>query len=166
VKAKKYDQFINEAKGEVKTSAGLAIIWENKVLLAHTTGRNFKSGYGIPKGGIEKGETPIDAAVREVYEEVGIKVSKNMIEDNSYQFGVDARKWGYKKIVHYYIVKLESLQQIGLNEPTVPKEWLQLEEVNDARFMDLKEARKVTMKSQQPVIDNLKKLKLLSDTFL
>jgi len=48
VKAKKYDQFINEAKGEVKTSAGLAIIWGNKVLLAHTTGRNIKSGYGIP----------------------------------------------------------------------------------------------------------------------
>ena len=105
MKAKKYDQFINEAKGEVKTSAGLAIIWENKVLLAHTTGRNFKSGYGIPKGGIEKGETPIDAAVREVYEEVGIKVSKNMIEGNSYQFGVDARKWGYNLSSRSYCIR-------------------------------------------------------------
>lgn len=165
MRAKKYDQFINESN-EVKTSAGLAIVWENKILLAHTTGRNFKTGYGIPKGGIEKGETPIDAAVREVYEEVGIKVSKDMIDDRSYQFGVDARKWGYKKIVHYYIVKLESLQQIGLNEPTVPKGWLQLEEINDARFMDLKEARKLTMKSQQPLIDNLEKLGLLSSAFL
>jgi len=158
---KSLDQFLNEASQEVKTSAGLAIIWEGKILLGHTTGRNFKTGYGIPKGGIEPGETQIDAAIREVSEEIGVTVSKNSINSNAYQFGVDARKWGFKKIVHYYVVKINSLQEIGLNEPVVPKVWLQLEEINDARFMDLKQARKVVMKSQQPLLDNLQKLGLL-----
>lgn len=158
---KSLDQFINEAAQEVKTSAGLAIIWEGKILLGHTTGRNFKTGYGIPKGGIEPGETQIDAAIREVAEEIGVLVPKNRVNSNAYQFGVDARKWGFKKIVHYYIVKINSLQEIGLNEPVVPKDRLQLEEINDARFMDLKQARSVVMKSQQPLLDNLQKLGLL-----
>jgi predicted NUDIX family NTP pyrophosphohydrolase len=158
---KKFNQFINENEQQVKTSAGLAIIWENMVLLAHTTGRNFKTGYGIPKGGIKMGETQIEAAIREVSEEVGINVNKNMIEPKGYQFGVNARKWGFKKIVHYHIVKINQLQEINLNEPKLPKQMLQLEEINDARFMDLKEARKVTMKSQQPLLDNLEKLGLL-----
>ena len=158
---KSLDQFINEAAQEVKTSAGLAIIWEGKILLGHTTSRNFKTGYGIPKGGIEPGETQIDAAIREVAEEIGVLVPKNRVNSNAYQFGVDARKWGFKKIVHYYIVKINSLQEIGLNEPVVPKDRLQLEEINDARFMDLKQARSVVMKSQQPLLDNLQKLGLL-----
>ena len=158
---KSLDQFINEAAQEVKTSAGLAIIWEGKILLGHTAGRNFKTGYGIPKGGIEPGETQIDAAIREVAEEIGVLVPKNRVNSNAYQFGVDARKWGFKKIVHYYIVKINSLQEIGLNEPVVPKDRLQLEEINDARFMDLKQARSVVMKSQQPLLDNLQKLGLL-----
>lgn len=160
-RVKNYNQFINEAENQIKTSSGLAIIWENKVLLAHTSGRNFNTGYGIPKGGIEAGETNIDAAIREVAEEIGVRVSRNIVGTRSYQFGVDARKWGFKKIVHYFIVKINQLQEIGLNEPTIPKTQLQLEEINDARFMDLREARSAVMKSQQPLLDNLQKLGLL-----
>jgi len=160
-RVKRFDEFINEGKNEVKTSAGLAIIWDSKLLLAHTTGRNFSGGYGIPKGGIEVGELSINAAIREVREEIGVNITIDMIEPKPYQFGVDARKWGFKKIVHYYIVNIDGLDQIGLKEPKVPKSWLQLEEINDARFMNLKEARGVTMKSQQPLLDNLQKLGML-----
>lgn len=156
-KIKSLDQFINE--NVVKTSSGLAIVFNGTVLLAHTTGRNFKTGYGIPKGGIEVGETNIDAAIREVEEEIGVKVSKNMITSNSYQFIVDS-KWG-KKIVHYFIVEIKDLSDIGLKEPKIPKSRLQLEEINDARFLDLRSAQMVIMHSQIPVIDNLQKLGLL-----
>jgi len=145
----------------MKVSAGLAIIWEDKVLLAHTTGRNFKTGYGIPKGGIEKGETQLDAAIRETSEEIGINVPRSLVSSNSYQFGVDAKKWGYKKIVHYYIVQIDSLDQIGLKEPKVPKSQLQLEEINDARFMDYKQAAKVINVSQKDLLSNLYRLGLV-----
>jgi len=155
-----FSQFINEGL-EMKVSAGLAIIWEDKVLLAHTTGRNFKTGYGIPKGGIEKGETQLDAAIRETSEEIGINVPRSLVSSNSYQFGVDAKKWGYKKIVHYYIVQIDSLDQIGLKEPKVPKSQLQLEEINDARFMDYKQAAKVINVSQKDLLSNLYRLGLV-----
>lgn len=157
---KSFEQFINE-NNQVKTSAGLAIIWEGKILLAHTAGRNFRTGYGIPKGGIEVGETNIDAAIREVQEEIGVKVPRDMVNPRSYQFGVDARKLGFKKIVHYFIVEIALLSQVGLKDTVIPKGWLQLEEINDARFMGLSEAREVTMKSQQPLLDNLEKLGLI-----
>jgi 8-oxo-dGTP pyrophosphatase MutT (NUDIX family) len=155
-----FSQFINEGL-EIKVSAGLAIIWEGKVLLAHTTGRNFKTGYGIPKGGIEKGETHLDAAIRETSEEIGINIPRSLVSSNSYQFGVDAKKWGYKKIVHYYIAQIDSLDQIGLKEPKVPKSQLQLEEINDARFMDYKQAAKVIMVSQEELLSNLYRLGLV-----
>ena len=156
----KFSQFINEGL-EVKVSAGLAIIWEDKVLLAHTTGRNFKTGYGIPKGGIDEGETHLEAAIRETREEIGISVPRSLVSSNSYQFGINAKKWGYKKIVHYYTVQIDSLDQIGLKEPKVPKSQLQLEEINDARFMDYRQASKVIMVSQKQLLDNLYKLGLV-----
>jgi hypothetical protein len=56
-----FKEFINEDKLEQRYSAGLAIIWQGKVLLAHTTGRKSSTGWGIPKGGIDKGESKINA---------------------------------------------------------------------------------------------------------
>ena len=47
----------------------VVIVFKNEVLLVTTT---YWPGYGLPAGGIKKGETPYDAAIREVQEEVGI----------------------------------------------------------------------------------------------
>ena len=69
-----FKEFLNESKLEQRFSAGLAIIWDGKILLAHTTGRKSNTGWGIPKGGVDKGESKINAAIRETYEELGVKV--------------------------------------------------------------------------------------------
>ena len=50
---------------KVRKSDGLAIVCNNQILLAKTAGRKTKKARGIPKGGIEYGETPIAAAIRE-----------------------------------------------------------------------------------------------------
>lgn len=139
---------------KTKISAGLAIIYDNKVLLAHTTSRGWYGSYGIPKGGIEKGESKLDAAIRETKEEVGIKISKNLVDPTEHTFVVSTRKYG-NKIVYYYIVKIDSLSQIGLKDLKVPKSQLQVEEVDWAGFLDYKEAMKRVMKSQVPLINNL-----------
>jgi len=151
---KTYKDFINEQLIE-KRSAGLAIIWQGKALLAHTTGRKFTTGYGIPKGGIDKNETELEAAIRETHEEVGIKVDQELIDSNPHTFIVTSRKRKRNKIVTYFIVEIESLEQIGLNESKIPKSQLQLEEVNDARFLDRNSASKVIMKSQIGLINTL-----------
>ena len=139
---------------KTKTSAGLAIIYDNKVLLAHTTSRGWYGSYGIPKGGIEKGESKLDAAIRETEEEVGIKIPKKLIDTTEHTFVVSTKKYGHK-IVYYYIVKIDKLSQIGLKDLKVPKSQLQVEEVDWAGFLDYKEAMKRVMKSQVPLINNL-----------
>jgi len=139
---------------KTKTSAGLAIIYDNKVLLAHTTSRGWYGSYGIPKGGIEKGESKLDAAIRETEEEVGIKIPKKLIDPTEHTFVVSTKKYGHK-IVYYYIVKIDKLSQIGLKDLKVPKGQLQVEEVDWAGFLDYKEAMKRIMKSQVPLINNL-----------
>jgi len=140
---------------KTKISAGLAIIYDNKVLLAHTTSRGWYGSYGIPKGGIEDGESKLDAAIRETKEEVGIKVPKKLIDTTEHTFTLTTRKYKYTKIVYYYIVKIDDLSQIGLKDLRIPKKQLQVEEVDWAGFIDYKEAMKRVMKSQLPVINNL-----------
>ncbi len=140
---------------KTKTSAGLAIIYDNKILLAHTTNRGWFGSYGIPKGGIEEGESNLDAAIRETQEEVGIKVPRKLIDTTEHTFTLTTRKYKYTKIVYYYIVKIDDLSQIGLKDLRISKKQLQVEEVDWAGFIDYKEAMKRVMKSQQVVINNL-----------
>ena len=148
---------------KTKFSAGLAIVYQGKVLLAHTSGRKWNTGYGIPKGGIESGESKIEAAIRETYEEVGIKIPKEYVNDREHSFVVTSRKHKYNKIVYYYIVEIENLGQLGLKEENVPKKQLQIEEVNWAGFMDLKESSKKIMHSQRPLLDHLRQSGILEN---
>lgn len=50
-------------------SCGGVVIYENKILLL----RKFNSDYVLPKGRIEKGESKKQTAIREVYEETGVR---------------------------------------------------------------------------------------------
>ena len=136
-------------------SAGLAIIYNKKVLLLHTQGRSLMHSYGIPKGGIEEGESNLEAAIRETYEESGIKVPEELINKNEYTFVVTSRNYKYNKVVTYFIVDVKNLSQIGLKDTNIPKNQLQLEEVDVAGFFDYKESMDRIMRSQAPVITTL-----------
>lgn len=150
---------------ETQYSAGLVIIYDNKILLGHTTGRKWYGSYSIPKGMIELGESALDAAIRETREEVGISISKNLIDKHEHTFTLTSRK-GYTKIVSYYIVKINNLSQIGLNELKVPKTQLQIKEIDWAGFLDYNEAKKRIMSSQQTVLNNLVSTGLLESKVL
>ena len=139
---------------KTKKSAGLAIIYDNKILLAHTTSRGWFGSYSIPKGGIDKSESNLDAAIRETKEEVGITIPKNLIDKTEHTFTVSTKKYG-NKIVYYYVVQISNLSQIGLTDLKVPKKQLQLEEVDWAGFLDYREATKRIMKSQAVLINNM-----------
>ena len=139
---------------KTKYSAGLAIIYKGQILLGHTTGRKWTNSFGIPKGGIDEGESKLDAAIRETYEEVGIKIPRKLIDTTEYTFAVTSRKYT-NKVVYYYIVMIDDLKQLGLKDLKVPKKQLQVEEIDWAGFFKYDEAMDKVMQSQREVIQKL-----------
>lgn len=139
----------------MKKSAGLAIVYNGMILLGHTTGRGWYGSYSIPKGGIEKDETHIDAAIRETFEEIGVKVPKKLINPTEHTFVVTSRNKDHNKIVYYFIVEIEDLNQIGLTDIKISKSKLQVDEIDWAGFLTYNEAIKRIMKSQISLINNL-----------
>jgi 8-oxo-dGTP pyrophosphatase MutT (NUDIX family) len=119
-------------------------------LLIHPTNAKYWSTYSIPKGHIEDTETPIETAIRETEEEVGVKVSV---------FDVDFDKQGiidYKdrdgvtyKRVHYFVVYPK-------DEIILDKYKLQLEEVSWAGFLPKQEAEKRINPKLKEVLKYLK----------
>lgn len=142
-------------KLEQRFSAGLAIVHNKRLLLLHTTGRGSTHSSGIPKGGLEDGEANLEAAIRETSEECGIDVPVKMIDKNPHTFVVTSKKHGYIKNVSYFIVEVDDLSEIGLKSMDIPKRQLQLKEVDAAGFFEYKDAVKLIMTSQAPVITTL-----------
>ena len=142
-------------KLETRYSAGLAILYKGQILLGRTAGRKGQRSWGIPKGGIESGESHLQAAIRETEEELGIKVNKNLISQSEYTFTLTSRKYKYNKVVYYYIVDVKDLKQLGLSELEVPKSQLDTKEISEARFFNLLDAKQHVMISQTSVIDSM-----------
>ena len=75
------DYYIGVDSREI--SAGVIIFNPaGEILACHCTGRAFKPGtYDLPKGHIDNGEEPVEAALREVEEETGLKLKKEQLHD-------------------------------------------------------------------------------------
>lgn len=122
----------------MKESAGVAIIWKGKILIAHPKGASWYRTYTPPKGGMEKGEALIDAAIRETKEEVGIQVKKKDLLD-PIEIPYNNQKGVTYKMVTLFPMLIKQLSEINLKSEKVPLSQLQLEEVDDARFMSPEE---------------------------
>lgn len=68
----KLDIVLNEFdfSNRMYTTAGCLVV-ENSNVLVIVTGK----GYELPKGHVDRGESAVDAAIRETYEETGVKCS-------------------------------------------------------------------------------------------
>lgn len=130
--------------------AGIAIIFENSILLVHPTNSGW-SRLGIPKGRLEKGEPVQDAAIRETFEETGIKIDSSRLEKNAFFLDYPNKR----KRVFYYLLRINSLDEIGLSTPVVPKGQLQLEEVDWAGFVPFTKALKMMYKPQHAIIKRM-----------
>ncbi len=119
----------------MEISAGLLIIQQNRILLAHPTNAPWYGTYTIPKGKLKDGETFIDAAIRETEEEIGIKIDikdiKNKKKPNVIEYTNEKGK--VYKVLYYFIV--EPKVEIVIN-----KNKLQKKEVDWAGFVDKDEA--------------------------
>ena len=98
-----------------KHSAGGLIFKDDKVLLIHWA--EPRSSYDIPKGTIEKGETPEQACIREVQEETGYKTKIiTPIGQTHYEYDwTDGTH--HKKTVDYYLLELDGDQPDAAPHP-------------------------------------------------
>lgn len=134
----------------MEKSCGIAIILKNeKILLVHPTSAKWWGTYSIPKGHVEPGENPRQTASRETFEETGIHVSPSSLRVS----GILEYKSG--KIVEYFLYHIENVSEIGLLSEVVPKNMIQMNEVDWAGFVSFQDAKK-RMKKDQLVI--LKKI--------
>jgi 8-oxo-dGTP pyrophosphatase MutT (NUDIX family) len=126
----------------MKISAGTAIIYRNKILLCHPTNNSWVNSFSLPKGGVDEGETIIDAALRETREEVGITIGRTQISNlnKPLEFDYINKKNELFKRVYVYIVKIDDLSEIGLKSEIIPTNQLQIAEVDWAGFLDIEEA--------------------------
>ena len=130
-------------ESKIKKSAGVIIILKNeKVLLCHPTRSKWFGSYSFPKGGIEQGESTLDAALRELREETSVVVDKSKISNLKDPIIVDyVNKKGTKyKTVTLYTVYINDVSEIDLTSEVIDLERLQVEEIDWAGFLSKSEA--------------------------
>ncbi|RUM30769.1 MAG: NUDIX hydrolase [Aquifex sp.] len=107
-------------------SAGGVLFKNGKVLLIKTP----SDVWSFPKGNIERGEKPEETAVREVWEETGVRGKiVDYIGEIHYWYTLKGER--VFKTVKYYLMKYEE----GVPKPS----W----EVKDAKFFPIEEAKKL-----------------------
>lgn len=96
-------------------SCGGVVLENNKVLLVQVKSMKGRKIWTFPKGHIEQGETPRQAALREVLEETGYKASiiKPLLKVR-YAFTLKGRY--VRKVVQWYLMK--KLGRIGKHDPS------------------------------------------------
>ena len=123
-------------------SVGFVILWENKILLAHPKKQSENNTWTIAKGKIEKDETYLQCAIRETKEEIGLDIDENLLPSNIEWKTIiykNIKNKSYKKL-HYIIINIINLSEIGLEKENIVYEKLSISEIDEARFMNKEEA--------------------------
>ena len=138
-------------------AAGLFLVnKEGKLLIAHPTNHD-EDVWSIPKGKIDGDETPLEAAIRETFEETNIQVSE-LLNDFLY-LGKRVYRHKKKDIRMYGLLEPENVDwssmEIKCNSNV--EEWRGgFPEMDDYRWVTFEEARLLIHDTQASVLDILK----------
>lgn len=119
-----------------EVSAGGVVTRDGKVLLTLMRTMNNREVWTYPKGHVEEGETPREAAIREVFEETGYKceiISPSEIYVSSYNF-VRNGFYTEKKVYWYSMKAVSDSQGIQTPEEIVRTDWASYEQAQKLLF--------------------------------
>lgn len=125
-------------------SAGLVIICQEKILLVKQAVDNNDCHFSIPKGLIRSGESPLRAAIRETFEETGIRVSPDDINAKPFLMNIETK--ALERRIIYFIARIEKYKD------AIP---VDKEEIKWAGFLNYTEAERHLQLSQQSVLLHL-----------
>ena len=120
---------------QYRPNVGIVIFNSDKnIWIGKRIDNNTREGWQLPQGGIDHQEEPLDAAIREVYEETGITTIKNIATiDNwiKYNLPLDIakNKWGGKYIGQkqkwylFYFYGNENEINININKQPEFSKW-------------------------------------------
>lgn len=139
----------------MRISAGVAIYYKDKILLIHPIKTPMHGTWSVPKGEIEKGETPLEAALRETHEEVGIHLDPDSIVNEPRIFNYTNKKNITFKKVYLFTLCIESLSELNLDTEMVPQKNLQKSEVDMAMFFTKNNAKDYMFWRFRPLLDKM-----------
>jgi 8-oxo-dGTP diphosphatase len=103
-------------KHMVRPSVNVVVLKKSKVLLSRRLNTGWEDGkLCLPGGHIEGGETPRQAAIREIEEELGLKVKESRLSFCC----VAARKSTVEYVAYEFIIELHSDEEPENAEPTL-----------------------------------------------
>ena len=116
---------------KVECAGGIILNQKNEVAIVN---QNHDS-WSLPKGHIDDGETALNAAIREIYEETGIinpVLVKKIGYYDRYRLGLDGKDdLSELKTIHIFLFKSkqEKLKPIDKNNPEA--KWVNIDEVEN-----------------------------------
>lgn len=125
-------------------SAGLVVIYQDKILLVRQAEDKNGHHLSIPKGLINPDELPLQTAIRETFEETGIRVSPDDINAKPFLMNIETK--AFQRRIIYFIAK------IGKCPDVIP---VDQKEIRWAGFLNYTEAEKRLQFSQQSVLLHL-----------
>ena len=132
----------------MQTSAGIIITDGHQFLIGHVS---FQNWWDIPKGRLELGEMPRDAAIRETYEETGLEINPDDLLDLGMFYYLPKKRLHLFLLIAPDLPPIEKMQCTTLYNPIKRTDFL-LPEMDRWVYIPFSKKKKFLIRAMADVI--------------